>query len=63
MHGTALGDLSNSNVSKFIIGGFQQHLGAPECSRGMDVELHRLMDEFRVYNIALTEMKLLFYIN
>jgi hypothetical protein len=25
--GTALGDLSNSNVSKFIIGGFQQHLG------------------------------------
>jgi hypothetical protein len=26
--GTALGDLSNSNVSKFI-GGFQQHLGAP----------------------------------
>jgi hypothetical protein len=27
--GTALGDLSNSNVSKFIIGGFQQHLGAP----------------------------------
>jgi hypothetical protein len=40
--GTALGDLSNSNVSKFIIGGFQQHLGALECSRGMDVELHRV---------------------
>jgi hypothetical protein len=40
--GTALGDLSNSNVSKFIIGGFQQPRCSLECSRGMDVELHRV---------------------
>jgi hypothetical protein len=54
MQGTALGDLSNSNVSKFIY----RFSTTSRCSwnaPGMDVELHRLMDEFRVYNIALTE--------
>jgi hypothetical protein len=56
MQGTALGDLSNSNVSKFIIGGFQQHLGAPwNAPEVWMLNYTGLMDEFRVYNIALTE--------
>ncbi|TDE01264.1 LamG-like jellyroll fold domain-containing protein [Flavobacterium hiemivividum] len=54
--GVGYGDLANSNVSKFIIGGFQQHLGAPwSAPDGWMLNYTGLMDEFRIYNAALTD--------
>lgn len=54
--GSGYGDLANSNVSKFIIGGFQQHIGAPwNAPEVWMLNYTGLMDEFRIYNIALTE--------
>jgi hypothetical protein len=54
--GLGYGDLANSNVSKFIIGGFQQHIGAPwNAPEVWMLNYTGLMDEFRIYNIALTE--------
>jgi hypothetical protein len=48
--------LANSNVSKFIIGGYQQHLGAPwGAPDGWMLNYTGLMDEFRIYNAALTD--------
>lgn len=53
--GTPLGDLANSNVSKFIIGGYQQHLGAPwGAPDTWMLKYTGLMDEFRIYDKALT---------
>jgi hypothetical protein len=46
----------NSNVSKFIIGGFQQRLGAPwGAPDGWMLNYTGLMDEFRIYNAALSD--------
>jgi hypothetical protein len=54
--GVAYGELANSNVSKFIIGGFQQHLGAPwGAADGWMLNYTGLMDEFRIYNTVLTD--------
>lgn len=54
--GVGYGDLANSNVSKFIIGGFQQHLGAPwGAADGWMLNYTGLMDEFRIYNVVLTD--------
>jgi hypothetical protein len=54
--GTGYGDLANSNVSKFIIGGFQQHLGAPwNNPEGWMLNYTGLMDEFRIYNTVLSD--------
>ncbi|WP_433777772.1 LamG domain-containing protein [Flavobacterium anhuiense] len=54
--GAPYGELANSEVSKFIIGGYQQHLGAP-WSNPDDWMLHYtgLLDEFRIYDVALTD--------
>jgi hypothetical protein len=41
---------------KFIIGGFQQHLGAPwGAPDGWMLNYTGLMDEFRIYNTALSD--------
>ena len=54
--GVGYGDLANSSVSKFIIGGFQQHLGAPwGAADGWMLNYTGLMDEFRIYNAALSD--------
>jgi hypothetical protein len=54
--GVGYGELANSNVSKFIIGGFQQHLGAPwGAADGWMLNYTGLMDEFRIYNAALSD--------
>jgi len=53
--GLPLGNLANSNVSKFIIGGFQQHLGSPWANPdGWMLKYTGLMDEFRLYDKALS---------
>ncbi|KLT69863.1 MULTISPECIES: LamG domain-containing protein [unclassified Flavobacterium] len=56
MGGGPYGELANSEVSKFIIGGFQQHLGPPFGNPDSWM-LHYtgLMDEFRIYDSALTD--------
>ncbi|MDZ4330631.1 MAG: LamG-like jellyroll fold domain-containing protein, partial [Flavobacterium sp.] len=54
--GVGYGDLANSNVSKFIIGGFQQHLGTPwGAPDGWMLNYTGMMDEFRIYNAALSD--------
>nr|WP_315132716.1 LamG domain-containing protein [uncultured Flavobacterium sp.] len=54
--GVGYGDLANSNVSKFIIGGYQQHLGAPwGAPDGWMLNYTGMMDEFRIYNAALSD--------
>lgn len=54
--GVPLGALSNSNVSKFIIGGYQQHLGSPwSAPDGWMLNYTGLLDEFRIYNTALSD--------
>lgn len=53
--GSPLGPLANSNVSKFIIGGYQQHLGAPwGTPDSWMLNYTGLMDEFRMYDKALS---------
>ena len=59
--GLPLGELMNSDVSKFIIGGFQQHLGAPwGIPESWMVPYTGLMDELRIYDIALTDSEVRF---
>lgn len=54
--GGPYGELANSEVSKFIIGGYQQHLGAPwGAADGWMLHYTGLMDEFRIYDAALTD--------
>ncbi|VXB71861.1 conserved exported hypothetical protein [Flavobacterium sp. 9R] len=54
--GVGFGELANSEVSKFIIGGYQQHLGAPwSAPDGWMLHYTGLMDEFRIYDIALED--------
>ncbi|RKT00399.1 LamG domain-containing protein [Flavobacterium sp. 123] len=54
--GVGYGELANSDVSKFVIGGYQQHLGAPwGAPDGWMLNYTGLMDEFRIYNAALTD--------
>ncbi|MEL1254569.1 LamG-like jellyroll fold domain-containing protein [Flavobacterium sp. DGU38] len=54
--GGPFGELASSEVSKFIIGGYQQHLGAPwGAPDGWMLNYTGLMDEFRIYDVALTD--------
>ncbi|KAF2508729.1 LamG domain-containing protein [Flavobacterium zhairuonense] len=54
--GGPFGELASSEVSKFIIGGYQQHLGAPwSAPDGWMLNYTGLMDEFRIYDVALTD--------
>jgi hypothetical protein len=46
----------NNNVSKFIIGGYQQHLGTPwSAPDSWMLKYTGALDEFRVYNKALVD--------
>lgn len=57
------GNLAFTNVEKFIIGGYQQHLGTPYSNPdGWMLNYTGAMDEFRIYNSALssTDVKDLF---
>jgi len=57
--GLPLGNLANSNVSKFIIGGFQQHLGTPWSNPdSWMLKYTGLMDEFRMYDKALSSSEI-----
>lgn len=54
--GVPLGALSNSNVQGFVLGGFQQHLGAPwGAPDGWMLPYTGMIDEFRMYNSALSD--------
>ena len=54
--GVGYGELANSEVSKFIIGGYQQHLGAPWGNPdGWMLNYTGLIDEFRIYDAALAD--------
>lgn len=54
--GVGYGELANSEVSKFIIGGYQQHLGSPwGTPDGWMLNYTGLLDEFRIYDSALTD--------
>lgn len=54
--GVALGPLSFTNVSRFIIGGYQQHLGSPWSTPDVDMlNYSGAMDELRIYNKALAD--------
>lgn len=57
--GLPLGNLANSNVSKFVIGGFQQHLGAPWANPdSWMLKYTGLIDEFRMYDKALSSSEI-----
>ncbi|KAF2327288.1 LamG domain-containing protein [Flavobacterium daemonense] len=54
--GGPFGELANSEVSKFIIGGYQQHLGAPwGAPDSWMLHYTGLMDELRIYDSVLAE--------
>ncbi|WP_035648308.1 LamG-like jellyroll fold domain-containing protein [Flavobacterium sp. ASV13] len=54
--GGPFGELASSEVSKFIIGGYQQHLGAPwGAPDSWMLNYTGLMDEFRIYDAALSD--------
>jgi hypothetical protein len=51
-----LGAITFTDVSKLIIGGFQQHLGAPwGTPDGWMLNYTGMLDEFRIYNKALVD--------
>lgn len=57
-NGTPLGALNFKNPTKFVIGGFQGHLGAPFNSpESWMLNYTGMLDEFRVYNKALSEIE------
>ncbi|HEX6334702.1 MAG TPA: LamG domain-containing protein [Flavisolibacter sp.] len=54
--GTALGPLAFTNVDKFIIGGFQNHLGAPwNAPETWMLNYTGALDELRIWNKALID--------
>lgn len=54
--GVPYGNLASSDVSKFVIGGYQQHLGSPwSAPDGWMLHYTGLLDEFRIYNTALAD--------
>lgn len=54
--GNPLGALNFVDVSKLIIGGFQQHLGTPWSNPdGWMLNYTGMLDEFRIFNKALTD--------
>ena len=57
--GVALGALSFTNVSRFIIGGYQQHLGAPWATPDPEMLTYTgALDELRIYNKALSSTEI-----
>lgn len=54
--GNPLGPLNFTDVSKLIIGGFQQHLGAPwNNPDGWMLNYTGMLDEFRIFNTVLSD--------
>ncbi|WP_431244973.1 LamG-like jellyroll fold domain-containing protein [Flavobacterium sp. P21] len=54
--GGPFGELASSEVSKFIIGGYQRHLGAPwGAPDSWMLNYTGLMDEFRIYDATLSD--------
>ncbi len=57
--GTPLGGLNFKNPTKFIIGGMQNHLGAPfNAPEPWMLNFTGKLDEFRIYNKALSEIEI-----
>ncbi len=57
--GTALGALNFKNPAKFVIGGMQNHLGAPyNTPEPWMLNFTGKLDEFRIYNKALSEIEI-----
>ena len=57
--GTPLGGLNFKNPTKFIIGGMQNHLGAPfNAPEPWMLNYTGKLDEFRIYNKALSEIEI-----
>jgi hypothetical protein len=57
--GTPLGPLNFKNPTKFVIGGFQNQLGAPFNSpEPWMLTYTGALDEFRIYNKALSETEI-----
>ena len=53
-----LGPVSYTDPSRFIIGGFQQHVGTPwSAPDGWMMNYSGLLDEFRFYKTALSEVE------
>lgn len=58
-NGTLLGPLNFKNPTKFVIGGFQNNAGAPfNAPEPWMLNYTGLMDEFRIYNKALSEVEI-----
>jgi hypothetical protein len=53
--GVGYGELANSNVSKFIMEVFSNVRSSLGCSDGWMLNYTGLMDEFRIYNAALSD--------
>ena len=54
-----LGALTFVDVQKLVIGGFQQHLGTPwGAADGWMLHYTGMLDEFRIYNKALTDAEI-----
>lgn len=60
--GAALGALKFTNASKFVLGGFQQHIGIKGPADSWMLRYSGALDQFRIYTQALsdTEVKDLF---
>ncbi len=57
--GTPLGALNFKNPTKFVIGGFQNNAGVPfNTPEPWMLNYTGLLDEFRIYNKALTELEI-----
>lgn len=53
-NGAPLGPLAFQNVSKFVVGAFQQHIGIQNAPDPWMLRYTGLLDQFRVYTKALT---------
>jgi hypothetical protein len=53
-----LGPLKFQNVSKFVIGGFQQHVGIKAPADAWMLHYTGMLDQFRVYTKALTDAEI-----
>jgi hypothetical protein len=53
--GQPLGALGLKNVSKFVIGGYQQHIGIRAPADAWMLHYTGLLDQLRIYTVAITE--------
>lgn len=53
--GAPLGALKFQNVSKFVIGGFQQHIGIKSPADAWMLRYTGMLDQFRIYTKPLTD--------